>query len=476
MTITEFQKITRHLKDAIANSPFEGKTYVVGGAVRDFVRDAEIKDIDLVVNIEQGGIDLPNYLHRKGLLVGPPKIASSFGTASWKLKAFPDETIESVHTRAEDYIDRTSRNPQVRFGSLEEDAKRRDFTINSIYYNVSTENIWDSSMEGMLDINFGFINCVDNPDIIFSDDPLRMLRAIRFSSVLGYHISTHTWQGIVKNAYRLQIIVPERIQTEFDKILLSPYASRGIQDLINSGLMDYIIPRVCIMKGLEQNKYHCADVLGHTLSVLTRCTTKDLTLRMAALLHDIGKTATLTVDDKGVRHFYNHELESGQFAEYILKKLRYPKKFTDDVKQLVEHHMDTKQWGTNGEKVKPHNVRRLQYDCKTPEQFNRLIELINADNESHHPDYCLHQLESLTSMANKLSMEGTSGYNYRPPIDGNEIKAILGEDCPPKAIGYTNKRLLRYCLSKDKLPTANDCRNYVKQNAKYFIEKHNQHN
>lgn len=471
MTITEFQNIISYIRDAIADSPFEGKTYVVGGAVRDFVRYAEIKDIDIVVNLENGGVSLPKYLHSKGLLTDEPKIASSFGTASWKLKDFPNEVIESVHTRAEDYIDRTSRNPQVRFGTLEEDAKRRDFTINAIYLNVTSNVIWDSSNEGMLDIERGFINCVDDPDIIFSDDPLRMLRAIRFSSVLGYGISLHTWEGIIKNAHRLQIIVPERIQTELDKILLSSYVSGGIDDLVDSGLMDYIIPRVCLMKGMKQNKYHHQDVFHHTLSVLTRCMTKDLTLRMAALMHDIGKTTTLTVDDKGVRHFYNHELESGRLTEYILNKLRYPKKFISDVRFLVEHHMDTKQLGQFGQKIEPHHVRRLQYFCKTKEQYNRLIELIDADNNAHHPDYRLYQLGELKAKSDMLDKEGTSGYGYKPPIDGNEIKAILGNDCPPKAIGYTNKRLIRYCLSKDKLPTIDECKKYVKQNTKYFISK-----
>lgn len=475
MTITEYQKIVKYLRDIIDGTEWSGHCYAVGGCVRDSLRGSDIiKDIDLVVDLRPGcGIEFAQFLHVNGYTIDEPTIASSFGTAAFKLRDFPNEVIEVVQTRSEDYVDRSSRNPVIRFGTLQEDAKRRDFTINCMYLNISDNTLHDGSGCGFYDIKHGIIDCVDDPDIIFSDDPLRMLRCIRFNVRFGYQISVRTWNGIIKNADRLSIITTERIQDEFNKILTAPYAVDGLQSLIDSGLMKYIIPELYDCVGCEQNKYHKDDIWGHTLSVITYTNCNDLKLRMAALLHDIAKPKVMTITDDAVRHFYGHELASADMAESILKRLKYPNNFIKEIKLLVGEHMRTKQLGKTGEKVKTHNVRQIQHLCGNPEIFKRLMDLIYADNVSHADDYCMPlQTMKLLEIDKDLCENNDTGYGYKSPIDGNEVRELLGVE-PSPIVGYVMKRLTRYCLSKDILPTADDCRRYVKQNVKYWKSRFN---
>lgn len=473
MTEFEYNRIIGRLRDIIKGSEWENHVYAVGGCVRDVHRGERIKDIDLVVDLPDGGIRFANWLHENDYTYDKPQIASSFGTAQFRLKEFLHDAIDCVQTRSEEYLDRTSRNPVVRYGTLEEDAKRRDFTINALYHNVSTNEIWDSSGFGIFDIDNGTIDCVDNPDIIFSDDALRLLRAMRFHAKFGYRITQRTWNGIMNNAHRLETIVPERIQSEFNQILVSPYAVSSLQNMVESGLMKYVIPELLECKGFEQNKYHCDDVLGHIFHVVLFISSSDLTTRMAALLHDIAKPRMLTIGKDGERHFYEHELESGKMAEAILNRLKYPKNFIKDVRFLVENHMCTKNFGIMGEKVKTHNVRQIQYRCGNNQTFQRLMELIAADNNSHAPGYCMpFQTDALVKIDKELIMLSDTAYRYKPPIDGNEVREILEAE-PSPVVGYTMKRLTRWALSKDILPSASECRQYVKQNAKYYKSKFN---
>mgnify|MGYP000546930598 FL=1 len=247
-----------------------------------------------------------------------------YGTAMFKFKQFPGEEIECVMTRGEKYEDKESRNPVTVFADINEDAIRRDLTINALYYNVSTSEILDL-VGGQEDIKNHIIRTTNkNPDIVFDDDPLRILREIRFATRYGWEIEKKTYESMKKYSKRLKIITKERIQAEFNKILMSENAVMGINMLHDIGAMTFIVPEFEKCYGLTQNRFHFGDVAEHTLAVLDyHCKhfDADLTERLACFLHDIGKIMTRSVKD-GKIHFYDHEYVGAEMAGDILRELK----------------------------------------------------------------------------------------------------------------------------------------------------------
>ena len=236
MDKSKFENILEYLKNAIAGSEFENHVYAVGGSIRDLLMGNEIKDIDLAVTIENGGIQLADYLFEKRLLIDPPVTFERYGTCMFKLKEFPEDELEAVQTRKEKYTDYNSRNPETAFGTLEDDAKRRDLTINALYKNVSTGEIVDL-FKGQADMNKKVLRTTSEPDFVFEDDPLRILRVIRFASRFGWKIEKETLKSMKKNAYRLNIISRERIAEEFKKILNGNNKRIGLTYLAKTGAM-----------------------------------------------------------------------------------------------------------------------------------------------------------------------------------------------------------------------------------------------
>ena len=220
MTHELYIQICNYLQDIIEGTEFENHLFSVGGCVRDEFLSHEIKDIDLCVDLPDGGIDFANWLYEKGLLTHEPVVYPTYGTAMFCLKEFPDVELEAVQTRKEQYKDRNSRNPEVVFGSIEEDCKRRDLTINSLYYDISRNVYLDLTGNGYHDISDHIIRTAGDPDIVFTDDGLRILRTIRFSSRYNWDIDPNTYEGMKRNVDRLSIITKERIQDEFNKMLV----------------------------------------------------------------------------------------------------------------------------------------------------------------------------------------------------------------------------------------------------------------
>ena len=213
-------EIISYLKSIIANTEFENKTFCVGGCCRDMFLGNEIKDIDLVVNIPDGGIKLAEWLESQQLLDGHVVKFSSFGTSMFRLAKYPTIELEAVQTRNEEYVDRNSRNPSTKFGTIEEDCFRRDLTINAIYYNISSEEYLDITGRSFDDLNNRIISTPTDPDVTYKDDPLRILRCIRFACRYGWDIEDKTFTGMKNNVERLSIISSERISSEFEKIIL----------------------------------------------------------------------------------------------------------------------------------------------------------------------------------------------------------------------------------------------------------------
>ena len=463
-------KITTFIKDIIKDTIYEGRVFTVGGSVRDFVMGNKIKDIDIVVDIANGGIDFAHFCMNKGLLMREPVIFERYGVAAFRFKSFPDEDIECVMTRGEKYPDRNSRNPETVFASIEDDCIRRDLTINALYYNISTGEIVDM-VGGLKDIENKVIRTTnENPDIVFDDDALRILRCIKFSVRYGWEIEPKTYESMKRYVDRLEIISKERIKDEFNKILLSDNASMGIRTLCDIGAMKYIIPEVDEMIGMEQNDFHFGDVFEHTMALLDYDTkhfeSEDIAVRLALLLHDIGKIVTKNVGDDGRVHFYDHEFAGATMVVDILKRLKYDNKTIDTVQFLVKNHMRTKNFGNYCSKIKMKSFNKLAYDCKNMYLYMSLARVIDCDNNSHKAehnitgqyDYFVNHMDDAVKM-----------FDYKLPVDGNDVMGVLNI---PGGVLVKNvlERLLKRAFPNPDILTKDSCLKQIPSIAKEIVK------
>ena len=424
--MTKFTTITEYIKEIIRGTIYEGHIYCVGGSIRDLVMKKPIKDIDLVIDIENGGVEFAKFCMDSNLLTHDVVFYERFGTAMFSFQAFPDEQIECVMTRGEKYPDRNSRNPETVFASIEDDCIRRDLTINALYYNISTGEIVDM-VGGLNDIENKVIRTTnENPDIVFDDDPLRVLRVVRFATRYGWDIESKTYESMKRYVDRLEIITKERIKDEFNKILLSDNASMGIRTLCEIGAMKYIIPEVDEMIGMEQNAFHFGDVFEHTMALLDYDTkhfeSEDVAVRLALLLHDIGKIKTKTVGVDGRIHFYEHEFAGSEMVVDILKRLKYDNKTIDTVQFLVKNHMRTKSFGNDCVKIKPKSFNKLAHNCKNEYLYKALARVIDCDNNSHKAEHNITgQYDYFVSRIN----DAVKMFNYKLPVNGNDVMDVL---------------------------------------------------
>ena len=342
MTHERFKEIVGALQKHIGRSRFKGHVFCVGGCVRDLVMGKEIKDIDLVVDLPDGGINLAAFLSNKGVLKHTPITYPTYGTAMFKLNEFPDEELEAVQTRKEQYKDKKSRNPETEYGSLREDAFRRDLTINALYYDISNGKITDPTGMGMEDIKIKLIRTTSKPEVIFNDDPLRILRCLRFASRFGkgWHISKETMVGIGKTATRLNIITRERIQNELNNILLSPTPEKAFIPIIMYGI-DRIIFKTefntRVVKWNEVNRIYAASkptaripsvISPLELGLCIILITVDAGLRKDILKelrysNEIINNVILTLDiaDKIIKQEIKEEIPSLRKAQYTYGRI-----------------------------------------------------------------------------------------------------------------------------------------------------------
>ena len=467
MTKQEFEQIVKYIGSLIQGTEWENHCFVVGGAVRDLVMGNEIKDVDLVLDTENGGIRFADWMEENGYTYGSVVTYPTYGTAMFRLNEYPDVEIECVQTRKEQYKDKNSRNPETEYGTLYEDAMRRDLTINALYLNISTNQIVDCC-GGQNDIKNHIIRVTSTPDIVYDDDALRILRCVRFYSRFhaenkDWHIEEETLNGMHNKVDRLRIITKERIADELNKMLMCDDPVCAMRLLVDIGAMRYVIPELYDTVDVLQNEYHENDVWEHTLNVLNLVAKRPfygvakLEVRMAALLHDIGKPHVKSVDDKGRVHFYGHELAGADIAEIILRRLKYSNHFVERVKFLIENHMRTKQWGDTCEHMKDKTLRKLQYQCGYA-RFFELMTLIDADNKSHAIDHCLpNQVYMINKYTNRMVDDKTDMFDYELPINGDDVMFIKGiepgrdvKDCLEYAmkLAYNNPKITRTELLK----------------------------
>jgi len=403
------------IRSATAGTEFEGRIYLVGGIVRDQVMGAPgNEDVDLV--LEGDALRLARWLHSRGVSDHPPVVYRRFRTA---MLTVAGRQVELVTARSESY-DRYSRKPLVQPASLAEDVLRRDFTINTLLRNLHSDQVLDLTGLGLSDIKRRIIRTPLDPVRTFDDDPLRMLRAVRFAARLGFDIEPETYAALSTCAERLAIISKERIRDEFTKTLMSPYAVRGIEMLLETGLLAQFAPELLAMKAVEQNKYHLFDCWTHTVKTLDALPTgTGLTVRLAALFHDVGKPETRTMDANGEAHFYGHQNVGASSAARALRRLRFSNDQIETVRALVELHLRP---GAYNAEWSDSAVRRLMRDAGP--LLDDLFVLSEADSAASnpqliHPDYPA--LEGrIAAVKAHLGVE-----QIRSPLDGHEIIKLL---------------------------------------------------
>ena len=454
-----FGKTLKEIKSAIKGTRFENHVFLVGGAVRDCMLGLPMKDIDLCINIPNGGMLFAEWMCKEyGCYKeeSNPCLFPKYGTAKFSIRSITELSnveIECVQTRKEQYHS-DSRKPETVFGTIEEDAKRRDLTINSLYVNLSNDTIIDPCGNGIDDICNCVIRTPSDPSIVFEDDPLRMLRVIRFATKLGWGIDKETWVGIVNNVYRIGIISQERITDELGKILLCEKPSIGINRLRNCGLLKVILPEVYSLIGVVQGVQHFGDVYDHTMSVVDK-TSRVLNHRWAGLLHDIGKPQTRSFVDMKVR-FLQHEVVGELETIKLLKRLKFS---NNDVKQIslaVRQHMRFKTQGDNC--PSPKAIRKLISDVGE-DNIPIILDVINADNNSHAEKYnAPNQVNKIIKKINELKND--SVLDVKLPINGNDIMLAFNLKPSPK-IGIYLDAIKAYCLDKPNA-TKEECLEHIK--------------
>ena len=413
MKLRIYKYIINELKELITNTEFEGKTYCVGGCCRDKLLGDEIKDIDIVVELPNGGIELAKYLYKQNKLYGGIITYPKYDTAMFRLKNYPQIEIEVVHTRSEKYPNRESRNPVQDYGAIQEDCMRRDLTINALYYNISENKLVDVCGHSIEDIHNKVINTPCDPNITYQDDPLRILRCVRFATKYNWEIKPNVFQALKDNINRLNIVSNERITEEFNKIISDDNYVNGLMMLEKIDALKYILTP---FEYIDEKSYYPKfyDVQYY---IMTSSFLKHKYTRIAMLLFSYP-----------------------QYAESILRNRKYSK---NDINRIINIIKLTNWFLPEFQKgVTKSKIRHLQYECKTKEMFEDICNIF----------YIL--WPCLTDIQYGLD-ETTNHYNYTLPIDGKEIAKYLHAN-PSKKIGDILRELLIISFDKPDL-TKEEC-------------------
>ena len=430
------------IRETVRGTPYERNLYLVGGAVRDALLGLPPQaDVDLVTTAPLE----PLVEILRPLSSIPPVVYERFGTAMLRIAETP---VELVRARRESY-EGGSRKPQVEPATLHDDALRRDFTANALLRRLSDGELLDPTGYGLDDLRARLLRTPLDPVETFRDDPLRMLRAVRFRWKLDFAYAEGLEDAIRREAGRLAIVSEERVRDELRKMIGQPTAADAFEDLMRLGLLDGIAPELRPMVRCEQGKWHHLDVWNHSLLVLRGVADlRDETLSLAALLHDVGKPETRSVDANGDVRFFGHEEVSARLAETLLRRLRFSTKEIEPIVRLVRNHM---RLGTF-ESFSPAAARRLLRDLG--EDVERLLLLVDADASALAPD--VRKLDLAPVRARLAEVQAaTPKETLVSPLTGEEIMALTGLPAGPE-IGRLKARLVEAVLDGRLLPGDGD--------------------
>ena len=425
--------------------------YVVGGYVRDIFLERPSNDIDVVV--VGSGIEVASELKRMLGRKAHLSVFKNFGTAQVKMG---HEEVEFVGARKESYS-HDSRKPIVENGTLEDDQNRRDFTINAMAICLNKDRFGElvDPFNGLADLEDGIIATPLEPDVTFSDDPLRMMRCIRFATQLNFRIEEDTFEALQRMAERIKIVSGERIEVEMNKIMMSPHPSIGFEYLQRSGLLQLILPELAALDIVEKrdnrahknNFYHTLEVLENVIKVRPD---DSLWLRWGALLHDIGKTKTKRWDPAAGWTFHNHNFVGAKMVAQIFRRLKLPMgaemKY---VQKMVDMHMRPQVIADN--EVTDSAVRRLLNDAG--DDIDDLMTLCEADITSKNEVRKKMFQENFRMVREKLADLKEKDYKrlLQPVIDGNEIMEMFGLK-PSREVG-TLKQTLKDAVLDNRVET-----------------------
>lgn len=414
-----YDKVFEALKNIIKGTPYENHVFTVGGCERDRIIGGIVKDVDITIDRPNGAIEFAHWLKENGYTEGSIVVYEHFGTAMFTLKEAPFDTIEAVQTRKECYRDMESRNPETAFGTIMEDCQRRDFTINAIYRNISTGEVLDLNGKSFYDINQGLIRTCGDPDIIFSEDPLRILRAIRFKSRLNFTIEKSTFDGMRKHLHRLSIISRERITDEFTKMLQTSNAYSAVKLLSDIEALKYVIP--CDLTEEELSERICASGVIDSLDLVP----KNIEIQLSRIF--------LKFTDKE--------------TEDILKKMRAS---NDVIKEVVwyKNHSDPSVIKTMK------GLRKFLYEC---EKLPRFIHSLNI--------FSFYGVDKTETYSFALHNVGSKMFGYKLPINGNDVMEALNVKGGP-IIKTILDELLDYAFYDPDI-TKEECINYIKE---HYVE------
>ena len=434
--------------------------YIVGGFVRDLLLDRkkQITDIDFVT--EQSGIELAKAVGKE---LNPNLKVSIFKTYGTAMLKFNDLDLEFVGARKESYSE-DSRNPSVETGSLDDDQKRRDFTINALAISLNENNFGEliDPFQGQKDLINKILKTPLEPSQTYSDDPLRMMRAIRFASTLGFEIENNSFEAIKNQADRIKIISLERVMTEFNKIMLSEKPSIGLKLLVETGLLELIMPELTALKGIEEKEGQThKDNFWHTLEVVDNISqnTENLWLRWAALLHDIGKAPTKKFIEGIGWSFHGHEFLGSKMVKQIFYKLKLPlgndMKFVQKMVKLSSRPIALIDDGTSDAAL-----RRLVFDAG--EDLEDLFTLCKADITTKNSKKQEKFKKNFEYVADKIKEveERDQIRNFQPPISGEEIMELFNLK-PGREIGILKEKV-KEAILEGEIPNEKDAaRNFV---------------